>query len=62
MLDIVDIPRYPPDVLQGEDAPVPVPLTHADTVHPLTRLGQGQHLRTCADIIVDIIDILVRYL
>ena len=33
-----------PDVLQRQDAPVSVPLTHADILHPLARLGQGQHL------------------
>ena len=35
-----------PDVLQRQDAPVPVPLALADVLHPLTRLGQGQHLHT----------------
>ena len=34
-----------PDVLQRQDAPVPVSLAHPDVVHPLTSLGQGQNLR-----------------
>lgn len=34
-----------PDVLQRQDAPVPVALAHPDVLHPLTSLGQGQHLR-----------------